>query len=883
MSGPSNPGGSPSKGKSAKAKNTPKSEEEKRVQPLIKDLKPKMDLKFMVRENHLYQRGYSKMLHTLEPYHARPAGEEFKLRSASKPRKHKDVSDYVQDVILNAVIREHEVAALALSGKQDGFADENKQHFTILLQPTITVAINPRSDDQSRLPPIRDDEPALQQLKDFAMEVRSASTQIDGLNQASDVVQFVLDRFRECRKHRSKDYLFSQHMSFFLHLLRQCHLATDKQELEMAVQRLREYVFVTSYGKMVRRLNLGKGERKLYDILVKDLDTFADAEHDLPVSSTFRKPPNPKQAQIIRKILLNAQGGEGFTKEAVEACLQSPLYDAHGRNRFHFMLRLLLKRVNTTLQKLRDIITAFKKAQDSDGEPDRAEIATDVAQAVGNLRNLQVFLHSFDDIMIPHLTWVAQVSGVDREGLSPDWSRPSSALPTTPQPAQPPAPTPSPSASTVNVGSTDDDEEAELNYIALKYGEPQNRWAAVAHKYLKLICLHEISLRGATRFDPAKKNSVQRRQSELVLNAQVSVVEVRYQTPDKSRASIKDCLKVLHEKEPELKIDFLETWFSQVPSDEKDALTKTHGFDGVIHCESILMSFMAAIRDEELLQYITADWLVKNDGFAVEKSLLEMFVDWLPLMHVSKRCCPPCWKLLQLMEAQPHFFKAHKVEEGPVKMEALGQHSVWTSVALPAWCPKQLAEGVLRFHEDETIKRLLKIQEDAAQCKHILSDPTTAGSPMTDDEMSDDGMVDVEPTDDEPSAPTEEVIQNRMAASPLPHGQSYSPFGGSSSSGSSALNTPTRVMTGPDASGLPDRSRRLFTPTPDASSSSQYLDVPEAGPSMRVKHRRAENDTWDAENELPDKSTRYAGHGEEQYEGRSEGKGKGDKPGKKGY
>lgn len=72
------------------------------------------------------------------------------------------------------------------------------------------------------------------------------------------------------------------------------------------------------------------------------------------------------------------------------------------------------------------------------------------------------------------------------------------------------------------------------------------------------------------------------------------------------------------------------------------------------------------------------------------------------LVAVSKRCCPACNKLVELLQDTGGAFR---------NIIYPGNHTTWSSVALPPWLPAHFADRVKAYVDDELAKRLERLVE----------------------------------------------------------------------------------------------------------------------------------------------------------------------------
>lgn len=144
-------------------------------------------------------------------------------------------------------------------------------------------------------------------------------------------------------------------------------------------------------------------------------------------------------------------------------------------------------------------------------------------------------------------------------------------------------------------------------------------------------------------------------------------------------------------------------------------------FSETYHCETLLLSlyaFQAAIRSA-FGNTKTSDtaFSVAPDVISTFKVSSQTFCNDLlvhpkadlisqemneSLLMVSKRCCPACHKLVELVRAELRY-------NGKDDLLYPGSHVVWSAVALPPWLPKQYGEQIVKHAEDVLIRRIEEI------------------------------------------------------------------------------------------------------------------------------------------------------------------------------
>jgi len=95
------------------------------------------------------------------------------------------------------------------------------------------------------------------------------------------------------------------------------------------------------------------------------------------------------------------------------------------------------------------------------------------------------------------------------------------------------------------------------------------------------------------------------------------------------------------------------------------------------------------------------------------------------IIAVSKRCCPVCWELMDILRTEPKQFQVR------------GRHATLLPVELPSWLEKgHIDEMITRFKQivrDELVDMLANVVYVRTPPRQSVADSTT-GSHMDDDE-----------------------------------------------------------------------------------------------------------------------------------------------------
>lgn len=718
-----------------------------------------------------------------------------------------------------------------MSGKLEGDID----HFTIIKDPKYTYTTNPNwPKDQKTLSRRPDTMPlphnvakstesesfpksVLDQISKIAIDVGSATYDLNRLQDNVDIVHFVCETWTIWKDMKSREQPYGHHVAAFMKLVKAVHLATTEQERLFAASRLATFVFLSSNNKTRRRLDFGKDNRCLYEVLTKPLQDLPQRAHQLPCPSNAMDTSrdlaqrNFIKHEFVRRCeyhasLMTSQSEPKYTPEQTAEVFShidfSPLYDVDGRKVFHLVVSNLVRELDAKVVDLHKTVAKFKTAVSNQGPagvliPLQAQIKQQTEEVQLVTRRMTTLLHFFPQTLLAHFRWLSQVADVNQSKDTPHWGedgRPDPELPEAPVPTPEPSPSKfNPHPSTLHGSSTtkplylhpwkypgeerqfekareasnvsaysrsprpaapdrtairnrlsigdsanvvlDDDEDPE-NDTETRQIDSYDSFADRAMKYVSLLTQFDMGLTQATVFDATAKTPKQKQVSLHITTAEVSVIELRVEDPEpkkvKSRLSIEDCFKKLDQEDAEKnggKSRLNLTTLMQILTDENeklrdptpggrehkkgfenDVLTKTDQYTGLPHCETIGMTTTAALRDEEIMQHIMDGYLVDlgHKRFAIMAGL-EKFVakdDLQPVIHTTKWCCPPCYKLLELFEA----YMSKKYNK-KFKFANAGYHNAWYQVDLPDWTLAELGNDLLAWACEEARNKLFKVQE----------------------------------------------------------------------------------------------------------------------------------------------------------------------------
>lgn len=357
-----------------------------------------------------------------------------------------------------------------------------------------------------------------------------------------------------------------------------------------------------------------------------------------------------------------------------------------------------------TLDEAREFLTDLQDAMDSAGRDQmrksaqRDSIDVLVQNAYEAVRELLCLLDLFDGILIHHLKWLATISGVKSSRDEPMWAddqmqtnRGSMSIDAD-------------SSQAGEKGHRQDDDDVKLDSLENSEGG----WPAAAIRYLHLICLHQSSLLRATNFSPVSKKTARKLETSQILNSSVAVVEIASQTSENARLRLNETLRILGREAPKLKVEKLAHWlevnlYNEQKAEVEASSTTSATTSGTVHAEATLMSLIALAFNKQLMQQMPPDGLQSDGALITKESLLSMTNGALPLMHVSRPCCPVCSHITKILS-----------EKGLIDAQPSAApqdfHARWRETSLPPFLPRFIAESCLFYVKEEATNRMLQIQ-----------------------------------------------------------------------------------------------------------------------------------------------------------------------------
>lgn len=650
---------------------------------------------FMSREKHLEFRGLTKLLsHIDRKLGQREEGDSLSLESITSDKGiHGSLYEFLHSTHVNLLPRNNEAVALVVAGKPQGSSEHGQ--ITVIDNSRMSIVANPRLDEHKYLNPKATSSTLPAPVPSPRVVVSKMSPQNE-LTDDTDIVAYLVDEYTKVLEAGGdlKEPLFTQHVSCYMQLLGACHQATEKASHKVAVDRFTTYVYATSHPKMLKRLNYGTGSKNYFEIMTRHPANLSEVDWSYSVPNEIRG-LKPDEAQSK---FLTSFWGTRMPRNKLHKIPSQQLYDEpQARKMFHTMLLELLIGAQQSLQALKS--TKEKHIMTSLTVQD---ITQRVNKAMKSLRSLEHFIKTFAELLPHHFNLLAAAAGVTNGRQEPDWGTPHAA-------PQGTVSLPVRDSKTEHVGKDGlgDQEEADAQTAAQTTADEldelaalslERGWAAAGIKYLKLICLHHASLIRATQFDPVHKSKARQRESDHIANSGVGVVEVQAGTWDSALTSIEECCEKLCASNSSLNYAKVSKWYNKEFKDFK----KTGNFSGTSHCEAILMSLTALAKDRAISSLITDGELRQNGLLAVKEDLLAMFKDPIPLVHVSKRCCPACQLVRKLMS---------DLRLIPQQIVAPGYHTRWSTVSLPMFMPKALAEKCLDHVRQEAVEKLQKLQK----------------------------------------------------------------------------------------------------------------------------------------------------------------------------
>lgn len=689
-----------------------------------KAVRPLKD-QFLSRDDHLDFRSCAKLNTALDNVLPRAPGQS----AAIAPIKDRSAFKGLLTTHCQILVCKNEVVALVVSGA--GLtATQSSAAVASIKDPRIVIAANPDPDDYKirqkehegavELPTAdtgettkmnKKKQEADQKMKEQdgpPHKVTLTKIDVTGTNlPPQDVVLGVLEQMAHARSSRES---FTQHVRTYFQYLRAVHCATTHDEHKICTRRLRDYVFLKSHPKMLSRFNSGaiRGRDKHqvnFWLILTDLESKLPehARHIEPPMHLKGKKPNLDQADRIARHLA---GKSGY----IESIVSMDVYTTHAdRLRFHGMLVVLLRRARRGLLKLQRVMDAARFTPI--GEVDLEEVNAALSRARVDVTILLNTLDEFDMFLLPHFEWLAEAAGVVGLNETPTWS---------PYAVQTPM---HQTEETLASGRLQDYPDAEANeeegdedVAVLEHAQSQEgsnansrtheSWALACKVFVRLPCLHEVSLRRATRADPVSKTGGQLYESALVQQAEVMVVNFEINSWDKQTAVIDEAfIEKLRRYAPGLEptklIEYLQNpEIIKVGNLIQKAQNTQPTTTGAPHCETILMCLIAIAKNKEIMSHVCDEQLKVNGIFATTEDLLR-FPDNMTMVAGSKSACPPCEKTRQQMplaiDTKNHF-------------AAPGFHNKWSGVLLPSFMPLTLGTYVVESTKIETAQKLLQFQ-----------------------------------------------------------------------------------------------------------------------------------------------------------------------------
>lgn len=428
-------------------------------------------------------------------------------RSLRKPTKrYVKTHELHQLDFVNVLPRDREVAALKVSSK----AKRRDGSYAIQDTARTFVVENPHCEQSTAM-----SSPA----KGAPSKLGEASTTIQ-------VVEYVLDQWRLARDREDINFSFNDHVANTSTLIQRIYGEPDEERRILLQGLAEDYVFLVCHRKTIRRLNLGKMDRKrgrnfftALTLPTTDFPTINDQSafdiDDIPRKEFLSALPTKAQGRALRMILnLRHEVSE-------DEILSQPIYGLKGRHRLHTALSELLSDANEFLSRLRDA-TDFSK----DGRVSRErirEIADFTGYAKTAVRQLTLFSRRFERVLLEHFNWLNRTLWIDTStNLSPfKLTRTSHvALEDSERGEADEAIT---DALENDEEHADDTRELE-DAIDTLHAELHHRkvygisvWAREAFAYINLVSFHDQSLCGIT--NPSKD----KRLSERIRDCRVAV------------------------------------------------------------------------------------------------------------------------------------------------------------------------------------------------------------------------------------------------------------------------------------------------------------------------------------------------------------------------
>jgi len=440
-----------------------------------------------------------------------------------------------------------------------------------------------------------------------------------------------------------------------------------------------------------------------------------------------------------------------------------PLYDRQGRQRFQTILHLCTTQAFKSLENLEKAKKSSSKEvkKGSGNILEIAENLEDFAiGAMYGIRNLSIFRRTFRKKIVLHLSWLAKIFEVkstiakgkkkyafqNREFESSS-SPSTSAVPSSDpkhassdpaHPASDPAAmshtaasephtsiphvhfqssdiassdVPEPSSELViedfgdmsmdQASNEDADDDMELEDLS----HQDDGWEAATQKYMELMCLHYE----ASRILSAKRkpDTFMRYVGSLIQKVNLSTVHVEPENNDQTMIQIPLFLETFRiepgREMSQVECNHIQEWLvANTKAQDWPNGLESDLFFGTWHCECLLMSLHLLSSADPGDVYLTPDAaLAENDHHLhlPGSDVLEKFKNIQSLLMVSKRCCPACYQLVNLVRQKQ---SRDKVQV----MIYPGYHVTWSSVALPPWLLREYAMPILEHAREVLAMRL---------------------------------------------------------------------------------------------------------------------------------------------------------------------------------
>lgn len=494
---------------------------------------------------------------------------------------------------------------------------------------------------------------------------------------------------------------FTQHVRTYFQYLRAAHAATTREEHELCVSRLRDYVFLMSYPKMLTRFESGvmRGRPKHqvnFWLILTSLDERSPQHAPKIATPQHLKGKKPNAAQTARLVKYFQT-----RSDSSESVANMDIYTTHAdRVRFHGVLLWFLKRAKKGLTKLRDAMNA------EESKPTEDDVVAALTAARRGVNILLNFLDEFDEFLLSHLEWLAEAAGVVDLNEVPTWSPPTTQTPLH-QFAQSQAPPQTPNYVDADAKpEVGDDDKALLQNAQSSDGSDASvhtykTWASACKVFLRLPCLHEASLRKATAANPLSKTGSQNYESALIQQAEITVVNFKINLWDNKITPINEAfITKLRDYQPSLEPEKLISYLGNEKIIQAGSLTTKETTTGTAHRETILMCLIAIAKNKEIMSHVNDEQLKINGIFATTEDLLR-FPDNMTMVAGSKAACPPCEKTRQQMSLAINT---------QYNFAAPGFHNKWSGVLLPSFMPSTLGDFVVNSTKAETAKKLLNFQ-----------------------------------------------------------------------------------------------------------------------------------------------------------------------------